>query len=159
MFKGDRILTFQINKIKKSINLKYDDDKISNTLDEYSILSDLTKKHNFEIVCKIIQHAEKNDEIKSIIELKNKFYKILKFLSVDKSNSENVFVKHDNLDSLYSNIFFEFSEEKNDAIKKYYEMEEFFSRSLSKIDLIKTKLMQKLQSLHTSKMVYELDES
>ena len=163
MFKGDRIshLSDKIASvvgIKKSVNLKNDDDKISKIIDEYSILSDLTKKNNFDVICKIIQHAETNNEINSIIESKNKFYNVFKFLSVDKSNSENVFIKHDNLDSFYSNIFFEFSEEKNDAIKKYYEMEEFFSRSFNIKDRFDyTKSMQKLQSLHTSKMASELD--
>ena len=94
------------------------------------------KKQNFEIVCKIIS-MQKNDQIKSIIDAKNKFYKVLKFLSIDKSNAENVFVKQDSLDSLYSNIFFEFSEEKNDAIKNIMRWKNFFLKALIlKIDLI-----------------------
>ena len=48
---------------------------------------------------------QKNDQIKSIIDAKNKFYKVLKFLSIDKSNAENVFVKQDSL-VLYIQIFF-----------------------------------------------------
>ena len=44
--------------IIKVLDLKNDSDKIQETLDEYSILSDITKQ-NFEIVCKIIQHAKK----------------------------------------------------------------------------------------------------
>ena len=43
-------------------------------------------------------------------------------------------------------------------LKKYYEMEEFFSRSFNIKDRFDyTKSMQKLQSLHTSKMASELD--
>jgi hypothetical protein len=163
LFKGDKI-THLSNKvasvvgINKSINLKYDDEKIKKVLDEYSILSDLSKKQNFEIVCKIIQHAKKNDEIKSIVEAKNKFYKVLKFLSTDKLNSEKLLIKNENIETLYSNIFFEFGEDKNEAIKKYYEMEEFFSKSFNIKDRFDyTKSMQKLQSLHTSKMASELD--
>ena len=163
LFKGDRITHLSkkvenIVGIKKTINLKYDDDKIKNSFDEYSILNDLTKKQNFEIICKIIQHAKKNEEIKSILDSKKNFYNVFKFLSIDKKSAEKLLIKNEDIDTLFSNIYFEFSEEKNHAIKKYYEMEEFFSRSFNIKDRFDyTKSMQKLQSLHTSKMASELD--
>ena len=59
MFKGDRIkyLSEQAKKsvgIEKNVNLKLDDDKINSVLQEYEILKDLSKKHDFDKICKII---------------------------------------------------------------------------------------------------------
>lgn len=144
--------------IQKNVNLKIDDDNIQHTLDGYSELLNLSKKNNFELICLIIDQIKKNDELKSIIQAKNKFYKVFKFLNSDKKNSDNLLINTEKLDTLYSNIFFEFGPEKNDAIKKYYDMENFFSRSFNVKDRFDyTKTMQKLQSLHTSKMASELD--
>ena len=163
LFKGDRISHLS-NKvasvvgIKKTVNLKKDDENIQKAQNEYSILTDLCRKNNFDILCKIINSTDNTAQIKSIIEIKTKFYKVFKYLAFDKSISEKLLIKQDNIKTLYSNIFFEFSKEKNEAIKKYYEMEEFFSRSFNIKDRFDyTKTMQKLQSLHTSKMASELD--
>ena len=68
LFKGDRISHLS-NKvasvvgIKKTVNLKKDDENIQKAQNEYSILTDLCKKNNFDILCKIINNIDNTAKI------------------------------------------------------------------------------------------------
>ncbi len=163
LFKSDRVkhLSETIGKvvgIKKNINLKLDDDKIISVFKEYSILKDLSKKHNFDIVCKIIQSMENQDKLDSIFKAINDFSDLFKILENDKNIRESLLIETGKIDTIYNNFFTKIEEDKKEAIKKFYDMEDFFSKSFNIKDRFDyTKSMNKLQSLYTSKMAFELD--
>lgn len=164
MFKGDRIqhLSDQAKKIvgiEKNVNLKLDDDKINSVLQEYEILRDLCKKQDFDKVCNIISGTGKSDVLKDLYEKSFRYLNFFKTLELDNVNQKNLSINPKDIDSIFTNIFAQIENEKKEAIKKYYEMEEFFSNSFNiKERFDYTSLMKKLQSLNTSKMTNILDE-
>jgi len=164
MFKGDKIeylsekAKSSVN-IAKKINLKLDEDKINYVLKEYEVIRELCKKHDFDGVCKIITGCGKIDILKDLCEKSSKYSNLFKVLEIDNINLKNLSINSKNVDSVFENIFAQIEEEKKEAIKKYYEMEEFFSNSFNiKERFDYTTLMKKLQSLYTSKMTNILDE-
>lgn len=145
--------------IIKNVNLKTDIDRIEETLHEYNVLKDLSKNLDFDLVCKIISNCEKLDKLKSLSDLSCKFYAAYKFLEIDKENLKNLLIDFNKIESVFENIFAQMEEEKKEAIKNYYDMEEFFSVSFNINDRFDyTSLMKKLQSLYTSRMTNILDE-
>ena len=164
MFKGDRIqhLSDQAKKsvgIEKNVNLKLDDDKINSVLQEYEILKNLCKKEDFDKICKIIVRSGKSEAIKDLCEKSFRYLNFFKTLELDISNQKNLSINSKNIDSIFENVFAQIEFEKKEAIKKYYEMEAFFSNSFNiKERFDYTTLMKKLQSLYTSKMTNILDE-
>jgi superfamily I DNA and/or RNA helicase len=170
MLKGDRIVHLSnqaksIVGIKKNVNLKLDDDKIKIVYQEYEELRLLCKKSSefelldFDKICKIILNCEKFETIKDFCKKTLKYEIFLKVLLKDILNTKNVSINPKNIDSIFKNIFAQIGSEKKEAIKKYYEMEEFFSNSFNiKERFDYTSLMEKLQSLNTSKMTNILDE-
>ena len=145
--------------IKKNVNLKLDDDKIKYVYQEYQILKDHCKKYDFDKICKIILNCETLDSIEDLCKNAYKYYSFFKVLELDTLNIKNISINPKNIDSIFENIFAQIETEKKEAIKKYYEMEEFFSNSFNiKERFDYTSLMKKLQSLNTSKMTNILDE-
>ena len=164
MFKGDRIkfLSEQIQSIlgiKKKINLKLDDETIFLVLQEYDNIQSIFKKYDFDQICKIILAVEKTDIIKDQCLKSKDLLNFFTVLEADVNNLKNLSINPINIDSIFDNVFAQIEKEKKDAIKKYYEMEEFFSSSFNIKDRFDyTSLMKKLQSLYTSKMTNILDE-
>ena len=169
MFKGEKVKHLSEKakssvSISKKINLKLDEDKINYVLKEYAAIEKLCKKwghkaHDFDKICKIIIGCEKIDTLKDLCEKSYKYSNLFKIFKIDNINLKNLSINSKNIDSVFENIFAQVEEEKKEAIKKYYEMEEFFSNSFNiKERFDYTSLMEKLQSLHTSKMTNILDE-
>ena len=164
MFKGDRIehLSEQAKSvagIQKKINLKLDDDKIISVFKEYENLKVLCKKHDFDKICKIIINCEKIDTLKDLCNKASQYSNFFKILEIDNINLKRLSINSKNIESIFENIFAQVENEKKEAIKKYYEMEEFFSNSFNiKERFDYTSLMKRLQSLYTSKMTNILDE-
>ena len=145
--------------IKKNVNLKLDDDKIKYVYQEYQILKDHCKKYDFDKICKIVLNCETVFSIEDLCKNAYKYYSFFKVLELDELNIKNISINPKNIDSIFENIFAQIETEKKEAIKKYYEMEEFFSNSFNiKERFDYTSLMKKLQSLNTSKMTNILDE-
>ena len=152
-------MLFRSVGIKKNVNLKLDDDKIKYVYQEYQILKDHCKKYDFDKICKIILNCETLDSIEDLCKNAYKYYSFFKVLELDTLNIKNISINPKNIDSIFENIFAQIETEKKEAIKKYYEMEEFFYNSFNiKERFDYTSLMKKLQSLNTSKMTNILDE-
>ena len=164
MFKGDRIEYLSekaksVIGIGKKINLKLDDDKIKYVAEEYEVVRGLCEKYNFDKVCKIIISCENVSVLKDLCEKSSKYSNFFKVLEIDSINLKNLSINSKNIESIFENIFSQIENKKKEAIKKYYEMEDFFSNSFNiKERFDYTSLMEKLQSLHTSKMTNILDE-
>jgi len=145
--------------LKKSTNLKTDIDRIEQAYQEYDVIKSLCKNLDFDTACMIISNCGDLNKLKSISEDSLKYSLIFKILEIDKKNLQSLFINNKKIESIFDNAFAQMEEEKKEAIKKYYEMEEFFSTSFNvKERFDYTTLMKKIQSLYTSRMTNILDE-
>ena len=169
IFKGGKIsaLSEEVQSlmgIKKvsSLNLKFDIERVIDALYIYQDLEDLCKKIkpvvNFNEICLIIKKCKTLSKLKSLSELSEKYAIFFNLLSKDKENIKNISFNPEKINSIFGNIVAEMDSKKVELLKKYYEMEEFFSNSFNIKDRFDyTSLMKQLQSLYTSKMANELD--
>ena len=101
-------------------------------------------------------NIERLFELNSLLQ-KNKF--LISFVMHDQVNCENLSINLNNIDTIDKNNIAIIDVEKKESIKKFYQLEEFFSKSFNVLDRFDyTLLMQRLQSLYTSQMTNSLDK-
>nr|MBC8306542.1 AAA family ATPase [Pelagibacterales bacterium] len=147
--------------IKKILNLKFDLEQILETRKAYQKLQNICDKFKiikFDDICSLIKKCNSLTKIKSLCELSSKYIILFKQLSQDTENLKNLSIDSEDIESIFGNVISELDVNKKELLKKYYEMEEFFSKSFNvKERFDYTSLMKQLQSLYTSKMANELD--
>ncbi len=165
VFKSGKIieLSDQIKrklKIKKDINLKVDYEKLTSYNDYLSQFKDFTnnRKLNFDKTVKIIKKYESFSELQQDIKLVNKFRHTINVLNNDKRLCRDLGINIKKINSIFENKFATFDKEKKELIKKYYNLEGFFTGIFDHSENFDyATLMKKLQSLHTTKMTDVID--
>ena len=167
-FKGAEFveLSAEVKKlmgIEKNLNLKNDIEKVIDANYIYKNLEELCRKKgssvNFNEICLIIKEFNSLSKLKDLCKISSIYSNLFNLISSDNENLKSLEINPEKIDSIYENKLTEYSVEKIELIKKYYEMEEFFSNSFNVKDRFDyTTLMQKLQSLYTSHMTNILDD-
>ena len=149
-----------INKVS-SLNLKHDSDRVIETMNLYLDLEKYCKTKqgfSFDIVCEVIKKTKTLSKIKDLLNILNDYKNLFLLLQIDTENSKKIEFNSNDVESIFSNRLAETDKEKIILLKRFYEMEEFFSRSFNIKDRFDyTSMMKQLQSLYTSKMANELD--
>ena len=144
-----------------NLNLKHDSDRVIRTMNLYLELEKFCKSQpdiNFDNICQIIKKGKTLGKIKDLFVLLEKYVHLFRLLKIDNDNAKKIDFDSQDIETLYSNKLAEIDKEKIVLLKRFYEMEEFFSRSFNIKDRFDyTAMMKKLQSLYTSKMANELD--
>ena len=144
-----------------NLNLKHDADRVIRTMNLYFELEEFCKSQpdiNFDNICKIIKKIKTLSKIKDLFVLLEKYVHLFKLLQIDSDNAKKIDFNSQDLETLFSNKLAETDKEKIILLKRFYEMEEFFSKSFNIKDRFDyTSMMKQLQSLYTSKMANELD--
>lgn len=170
LFKGDKIskLSNDIQVklgIKKTVNLKNDFKKVKDTYDLFinmeNEIKEVFKIFNFNQICQIIIQSKSLDTLKELCRDLNRYDTdtVIDILDKNPDIRKSLEINPEKIDTIFDNKIAIMKPEKKEAVKKYYEMEEFFSDSFNVKDRIDyTSFMNRLHSLHTSQMTDILDE-
>ena len=168
LFKSNKILKLSSDiqsklGIKKTVNLKNDFNKVKDTYDLFIEMENELKVHkkiwDFNQICQIIIQSKSLDNLKELCRDNNKYSTVIDLLDKNSDIRESLEINPEKIDTIFDNKIAIMKSEKKEAVKKYYEMEEFFSDSFNVKDRIDyTSCMNRLHSLHTSQMTDILDE-
>ena len=168
LFKGGKIteLSDEIKSklgIKQNVNLKSDFKRINDTLQLFLKIEEEVKDYegiiNFNYVCEIIIKSKSFRDLQELCQENAKCGDIVGILNENPAIRKNLGINPEKIETIFENKIATMTPEKKEAVKKYYEMEDFFSDSFNVKDRIDyTSFMKGLQSLHTQQMTDILDE-
>lgn len=147
-------------KIKKPIDLKKQAKALETFLTfirNFIKYSDRKKRDGYKII-ETLKSIKDPSDFKDQIDLIEKYQITLDALFSSPEQMKKLSINDSNIKSLFKNKITALDEEEVEAIKKYYNLENFFSGIFDNSDNFDyATLMKKLQSLYTTKMTDIID--
>lgn len=144
-----------------SINLKKDDVNLQVFKEYIESFIDYCKKNklNHEVLIKIIKTNKDYSSIKDQLAFFNKYKHTLNIIYDNQEQSKKLDIKENDIDTLFENKVALLEEETVDSIKRYYNLENFFSGIFDNSENFDyASLMKRAQSLYTTRMTDIIDE-
>ena len=117
------------------------------------------KKINGYEVIKAIKSLKDPEDFKDQINFINQFSKTLDVLLASPDQMKKLGIKENTVKSLFKNKITDLNDKEIETVKKYYDLENFFSGIFNNADNFDyATLMKRLQSLYTTKMTDIIDD-
>ena len=116
-------------------------------------------KIKHDVLTKIIQENQKYSSIKDQIEFFHKYKHTLQIIYENQEQAKKLGIKETDIDTLFENKIAIIDEDTIQSIKKYYNLENFFSGIFDNSENFDyATLMKRAQSLYTTRMTDIIDE-